>query len=128
MSKGKSYSVRFIVILLAVLIAYFGLVKLSILPISILHASVICISLFIVFVLGLLIVAPGFSQGPEKFVVRVIVLTSFQLLAAMFILLAFVVSKQTDVRSLCFHFIGLFAVVLTFQSVFLVQINNKNTI
>lgn len=126
MSKSKSFSIRFILILLGTLITYFGLVKLSVLPISMLHAFVICLSIFMVFTLGLLIIAPGLVQGPEKFVMRFLVLTTFQLIAAMSILLAFVVSKQADVRTLCFHFIGLFAIILSIQSVLLVQINNKS--
>lgn len=127
MSKAKSFSIRFILILLGTLITYFGLVKLAVLPISTLHAMVVCISAFIVFSLGLLIIAPGLAQGPEKFVMRFLVLTTFQLIAAMSILLAFVVSKQADVRTLCFHFIGLFVFLLAIQSVLLVQINNKST-
>lgn len=127
MSKTRQFVARFVVLLISTLILYIGLVKIAVLPILQLHAVVICISEILIFTFGLLIIAPGISQSPEKFVMRFMVLTTFQLIAALSILLAFVVSKQADLRTLCFHFIGIFVFLLTIQSILLVKINGKRT-
>lgn len=126
MNKSRAFSKLLMTILITTIILYLSLVVTGALTISTSHAIVICLTLFLVFAFGLFIISPGLNQGPEKFVLRFLVLTTFQLISAMSILLAFVVAKQQDLKILCFHFISLFVFLLIFQSVFLVRINNKS--
>lgn len=125
MNKLKLYSLFTLAILLIVFGTYFTLVDGRILPIKKHHATVIILTESFIYLLGILIVAPGFKQSPERFVGRFMILTTVQMLSAMSILLAFVYSKQQEVKTLIFHFVCIFVILLIIQSILLIKINNK---
>jgi len=81
---------------------------------------------FIVFALGALFIADGLKRNAETFVNRFLILTTFQMLAMMAVLLAMVYVKFPDFKTVGFHTISVFTILLIIQSFFLIRgINAK---
>ena len=125
MSKARMFTLIILGSLLVVLGTYVSLVQGHVLHLVEKHAIIISLTISIIFGGGIPLITPAFRQDPEKFVGRFLVLTTVQLLFAMSILLAFVVSKQTDAKLMCFHFISLFVIILIIQSLGLIKIANS---
>lgn len=125
MNKARLFTLIILGSLLVVLGAYVALVQGNVLQLVEKHAIIIALTISIIFGGGIPLITPSFRQDPEKFVGRFLVLTTVQLLLAMSILLAFVVSKQTDAKMMCFHFISLFVIILIIQSLGLIKVANS---
>ncbi len=125
MNKARLFTFIILGSLLVVLGAYVALVQGNVLQLVEKHALIISLTISIIFGGGIPLITPAFRQDAEKFVGRFLVLTTVQLLLAMSILLAFVVSKQTDAKLMCFHFISLFVIILIIQSLGLIKIANS---
>ena len=76
---------------------------------------------FIVFALGALFIADGLKRNAETFVNRFLILTTFQMLAMMAVLLAMVYVKFPDFQTVGFHTVSVFAILLIIQSLFLIR-------
>lgn len=125
MNKARLFTLIILGSLLVVLGAYVALVQGNVLQLVEKHAIIIALTISIIFGGGIPLITPSFRQDPEKFVGRFLVLTTVQLLLAMSILLALVVSKQTDAKMMCFHFISLFVIILIIQSLGLIKVANS---
>lgn len=126
MNKASVFTLIILGSLLVVLGAYVALVQGHVLPLVEKHAIIISLTISIIFGGGIPLITPSFRQEPEKFVGRFLVLTTVQLLLAMSILLAFIVSKQSDAKMMCFHFISLFVLILIVQSFGLIKVANSS--
>jgi hypothetical protein len=80
----------------------------------------------VIYVLGIIVIAPGLDKNPENFVGRFLILTTVQLLAAMSVLAALAYVKNPQMRELSLHFISAFVIVLGVQSFLLVKWVNKS--
>lgn len=125
MNKARLFTLIILGSLLVVLGTYVALVQGHVLQLVEKHAIIISLTISIIFGGGIPLITPSFRQDPEKFVGGFLVLTTVQLLLAMSILLAFVVSKQTDAKIMCFHFISLFVIILIIQSLGLIKVANS---
>lgn len=125
MNKASVFTLIILGSLLVVLGTYVALVQGHVLQLVEKHAIIISLTISIIFGGGIPLITPSFRQEPEKFVGRFLVLTTVQLLLAMSILLAFIVSKQSDAKMMCFHFISLFVLILIVQSFGLIKVANS---
>ncbi|MEN9999086.1 MAG: hypothetical protein RI922_2076 [Bacteroidota bacterium] len=125
MNKARVFTLIIIGSLLVILGIYVVLVQGNVLQLIEKHAMIISLAISIIFAGGIPLITPSFHQDPEKFVGRFLVLTTVQLLLAMSILLAFIVSKQSDAKIMCFHFISLFVLLLIVQSIGLIKVANS---
>src|SRR5574343_364235 len=125
MNKARLFTFIILGSLLVVLGAYVALVQGNVLQLVEEHELILPLTIRIIFGGGIPLITPAFRQDAEKFVGRFLVLTTVQLLLAMSILLAFVVSKQTDAKLMCFHFISLFVIILIIQSLGLIKVANS---
>ncbi len=81
---------------------------------------------FIVFVFGAFFIAAGLNKNGETFVNRFLILTTFQMLAMMAVLLAMVYVKFPNFKIVGFHTISVFTILLTIQSILLIRGVNSN--
>lgn len=125
MNKARLFTLIILGSLLIVLGTYVALVQGHVLQLVEKHAIIISLTISIIFGGGIPLITPSFRQDPEKFVGRFLVLTTVQLLLSMSILLAFIVSKQSDAKMMCFHFISLFVIILIIQSLGLIKVANS---
>lgn len=125
MNKARLFTLIILGSLLVVLGTYVALVQGHVLQLVEKHAIIISLTISIIFGGGIPLITPSFHQDPEKFVGRFLILTTVQLLLAMSILLAFIVSKQSDAKMMCFHFISLFVLLLIVQSIGLIKVANS---
>ncbi len=125
MNKARLFTLIILGLLLVILGTYVALVQGHVLQLVEKHAIIISLTISIIFGGGIPLITPSFRQDPEKFVGRFLVLTTVQLLLAMSILLAFIVSKQSDAKMMCFHFISLFVIILIIQSLGLIKVANS---
>lgn len=123
--KSKHFSFRFIILLLLVLSAHSVLVFLEIFKVDFTKFISLEIVLFVIYALGIIVIAPGLDKNPENFVGRFLILTTIQLLAAMSVLAALAYVQVPEMRSLSLHFISVFVIVLGIQSFLLVKWVNK---
>jgi len=82
--------------------------------------------LALLFSLGTLIIAPGLDKAPDNFVNRFLILTTLQLMMAMFAILIIAVVKIDHVKMVGYHLLGVFLVLMTMQSIHLVKTINLN--
>jgi len=125
MSKARLFTLIIIGSLLVILGIYVALVQSKVFSFSEKHALVVSLTITVIFGGGIPLITPSFQQDPEKFVGRFLILTTVQLLLAMSILLAFIVSKQSEAKMMCFHFISLFVLLLIVQSIGLIKVANS---
>ena len=123
--KSKQYlqrliSISFAVVLIHLITVYFQLFSVSFL--SIVKLDIIVLLLFIG---GGKLIAGGFAKGPDVFVNKFLILTTFQLLAIMTILMAMIYVKLPDFRGVAFHTISIFIILLGVQSILLIETLNR---
>lgn len=122
MSKSRRYVFLILGSLLVLLGIYNVLVQSGVLQFSSRLALIVSFGIAVIFLSGIPLIVGGFKGDAERFVGRFLVLTTVQLLLAMIIMLAFVVSKLPNSKLICLHFIALFVVFLTIQSLGLVKV------
>ena len=125
MNKARLFTLIIIGSILVILGIYVALVQSKVFSFTEKHALVVSLTIAVIFGGGIPLITPSFQQDPEKFVGRFLILTTVQLLLAMSILLAFIVSKQNDAKMMCFHFISLFVLLLIVQSIGLIKVANS---
>ena len=123
--KSKQYlqrliSISFLIVFAHLISVYFQLFSVSFL--SVLKLDIIVLLLFIG---GGKLIAGGFEKAPDVFVNKFLILTTFQLLAIMAILMAMIYVKLPDFRGVAFHTISLFVMLLAVQSILLIETLNR---
>lgn len=124
--KSKQFSFRFIGFLISVLSIHSCLIFFNVFAVNFAQFISLEIVLFVIYVLGIIVIAPGLDKNPENFVGRFLILTTVQLLAAMSVLAALAYVKNPQMRELSLHFISAFVIVLGVQSFLLVKWVNKS--
>lgn len=124
--KSKQFSFRFIAILSIVLGVHSVLVFFDVFHVNFKQFISLEIVLFVIYALGIIVIAPGLDKAPENFAGRFLILTTVQLLAAMSVLAALAYVKNPQMRELSLHFISAFVLVLGVQSYLLVKWVNKS--
>ena len=124
--KSKQFTLRFITLLLIVLSLHSVVVFFDIFKVDFTKFMTLEITLFVIYALGIVVIAPGLNKDPENFVGRFLILTTIQLLAAMSVLAALAYAKVPEMRALSLHFISAFVIVLGIQSYLLVKWVNKS--
>ena len=79
----------------------------------------------VLFVVGAVIMIPGFKKGPENFVGRFMILTTFQMLAVLSTIAAVWYVRKSNLRDFGFQLIVLFILLMVVQSVLLIR-GNRN--
>ena len=123
--KSKQFSIRFILLLLFVLLLHSTLVFTEIFAVNFSKFITLEIVLFVIYSLGIIVIAPGLDKNPENFVGRFLILTTVQLLAAMSVLAALAYVKVPEMRALSLHFISAFVIGLAIQSYLLIKWVNR---
>lgn len=125
MTKSKVFAFRMILSVTIVLSLFsaFHAFKIILLPLPLFKLILILIP-FIFFVGGL-IINSGFNKEPDIFVGRFFLLTTFQLLAILSILVAVAYKMNGHLKAFGFQFISIFILLMFLQSFFIVRINNK---
>ena len=124
--KSKQFSFRFIALLTSILAVHSCLVFFNVFAVNFAQFISLEIVLFVIYALGIILIAPGLDKNPENFVGRFLILTTVQLLAAMSVLAALAYVKNPQMRELSLHFISAFVIVLGVQSFLLVKWVNKS--
>ena len=119
--KGKKYLQYFLSVAIVVFGGHIILSYLEIFDVSFLAILKLDAIVFIVFALGALFIADGLKRSAETFVNRFLILTTFQMLAMMAVLLAMVYVKFPNFQTVGFHTISVFTILLAIQSIFLIR-------
>jgi hypothetical protein len=83
-------------------------------------------SIFILFAIGVLIIAGSLDRDAEQLAIKFLLLTTVQMLLV-FGLVGFVVlTRMLDFRLVGFHLLGLFCTLLGIQSYLLITVKNKS--
>lgn len=125
MNKARIFTKSFLYFFFITLGLYLLAVNLHWLKIDFNKALLIIGILSAIFLVGLVIIAPGLNKSPENFILRFLILTTVQMLSVLSIILAWVYSKYPDAKTLGFHLIFTFCWLLAVQSVLLIRINGK---
>lgn len=123
--KSKQFSIRFFILLTLILVIHSSLVLLEVFSVNFSKFISLEVVLFVIYALGIVVIAPGLDKNPDNFVGRFLILTTIQLLAAMSVLAALAYVKVPEMRALSLHFISVFVVILGIQSFLLVKWVNK---
>lgn len=124
--KSKKYLQYFLSAAIVIFGSHLILSYLEVFKVNFLAILKLDLIVFIVFALGAFFIADGLRKNAESFVNRFLILTTFQMLAMMSVLLALVYVKFPDFKVIVFHTISVFVILLTIQSVFLIRgINSK---
>lgn len=124
--KRKAYLSRFLPFAALVILLHLTLIFFKIIPADFSAIAKMDAVVAILFIGGSLLIAPGLDKAPDSFVNRFLILTTFQMLAMMTILLAMVYVKLPNFRQIGFHTISIFVLLLMVQSVFLVRFVNQS--
>lgn len=120
-----SFSRRFTPILFAVLAVHLALVLTHVLPGQLTGALITDGVIAAVFLIGLLIIIPGF-KAPDNFALRFIGLTTLQMLSMLALIVVLVFGKVQDARYWGFSAISIFILLLAVQSAMLIrEVNRK---
>ncbi len=117
--KSKKYTFNFIIIIAIIIVSHIALLFTGVFQVplkSILYADSFLLTLY---VLGTLIIAPGLDKAPDNFVNRFLILTTVQLMSAMFAILTLVVAKVSHVKVVGYNLFAVFICLMIAQSVFL---------
>jgi len=124
--KSKKYLQYFLSIAIIVFGSHIILSYLEVFKVNFLAILKLDLIVLIVFALGAFFIADGLKKNAESFVNRFLILTTFQMLAMMSVLLAMVYVKFPDFAVVGFHTISVFVILLTIQSILLVRgVNSK---
>lgn len=124
--KSKAYLFRFLLIAGFLVIAHLLLIYVDVIPADFAPIFKLDIVVFSLFALGTIVIAPGLDKAPDSFVNRFLILTTFQMLAMMSILLALVYVKTPNFQQVGFHTISIFVLLLIVQSILLVRFVNQS--
>jgi len=116
---------RFSLILAITILVHFTLVITHVIPGQIKEALITDGTIALIFILGILIIIPGFKT-PDNFAIRFIGLTTLQMLSMLALVVLLVFGKMADARYWGFTAISVFVFLLAIQSVLLIrEINQK---
>lgn len=116
---------RFTLVLAIVFLAHFILVLTHLIPGNFREALLVDGVLAVIFVLGILIILPGFKGAPDNFALRFLGLTTVQMLSMLSLILVLIFGKMPDARYWAFSAISIFIFLLAFQSVLFIREVNK---
>lgn len=104
---------------------YLGFIQLNIFPIEFKQGLFVLASIFVLFFGGSFIIAPGLNKDPENFVMRFLILTTVQMLAALTIIMILVFKEVEGAKVIGFHLISVFLLYLFLQSFLLIRLNAR---
>lgn len=104
---------------------HFAAVYLNFFEVDLLSVIKLDIIILLLFIGGGKLIAGGLEKEPDVFVNKFLILTTFQMLAIMTILAALVYVKIPDFRSVAFHTISIFVLLLSVQSILLIESLNR---
>jgi len=122
---SKQYLKRLISISLTIVACHLITVYFNLFSVDFFSILKLDIIVLLMFISGGKLIAGGFEKEPDVFVNKFLILTTFQLLAIMAILLAMVYVKLSDFRAVAFHTISIFIILLTTQSILLIESLNR---
>lgn len=125
MTKSKVFAIRMLISMIIVLSLYSALHGLKIISLSLPLFKIVLLLIPVVFLIGGVIIISGFNKEPDVFVGRFLLLTTFQLLAVLSIIVAVAYKLNGHLRAFGFQFISIFILLMLIQSFFIVKINNK---
>lgn len=117
---------RFTLILSIVILGHFTLVLTHIIPGQLREALIVDAVLAVIFILGILIILPGFKGEPDNFALRFLGLTTLQMLSMLTLIIILIFGKLPDMRYWAFSAISIFVALLSVQSaLFIKEVNKK---
>ena len=122
---SKQYLKRLISISLTIVAFHLITVYFNLFSVDFFSILKLDIIVLLLFISGGKLIAGGFEKEPDVFVNKFLILTTFQLLAIMAILLAMVYVKLSGFRAVAFHTISIFIILLTTQSILLIESLNR---
>jgi hypothetical protein len=112
-------------LMLSLILFHLLLVNFSILPGNIASMIYVDLSIFFIFIVGILVTFPGIKKGGENFSIRFLLITTIQMLSMLSIILVLAFKKIEGVKVLGFSAIILFISLLAIQSFVLIRAMNK---
>jgi hypothetical protein len=119
--KSKQYNKQILIGTLLVFTLHFSLFSIGMFNLTLKSILSIDGFLFILYFLGTLIISPGLDKAPDNFVNRFLILTTVQLMASMFSVMLFVVTKIHNVKAVSYHLLAVFLCLMIIQSFLLVK-------
>ncbi len=117
---------RFTLTLALVIFVHFALVISHVIPGQLKEALITDGTILGIFLIGLLIILPGFKGSPDNFAIRFIGLTTLQMLSMLGLVVLLIFGKLQDARYWGFTAISIFILLLAVQSVlFIKEVNRK---
>lgn len=117
---------RFTLILALVIVVHFALVASHLIPGQLKEALITDGTILVIFLLGILIILPGFKGSADNFALRFIGLTTLQMLSMLALIVVLIFGKVQDARYWGFTAISIFIGLLAVQSyLFVREINRK---
>lgn len=125
MTKSKAFALRMLIALIVVLSIYSGLHGMKLISLPLPLFKIVLLLIPVVFIIGGIVVSSGFGKEGDVFVNRFLILTTFQLLAVLSILVAVAYKMNGHLKAFGFQFIAVFIFLMALQSFFIIKINNK---
>ena len=119
--KSKQYNKQILIGTLLVFALHFSLFSIGMFNLTLKSILSIDGFLFILYFLGTLIISPGLDKAPDNFVNRFLILTTVQLMASMFSVMLFVVTKIHNVKAVSYPLLAVFLCLMIIQSFLLVK-------
>lgn len=121
--KIKSYSTRFVPLVVLLLVVHILLVYLNVFPFNFRLTLISDFALLFIFLLGVPIVSVGLKKKEEGgFVGSFLILTTVQMLSTLSVLGAFVYTQVPQFREISLQLISVFIILLIVQSIFLIKL------
>ncbi len=121
--KIKSYTTRFVPLVVLLLVVHILLVYLNVFPFNFRLTLISDFALLFIFSLGVPIVSVGLKKKEEGgFVGSFLILTTVQMLSALSVLGAFVYTQVPQFREISLQLISVFIILLIVQSIFLIKL------
>lgn len=122
----SNFVLKFFISLFVVVLVHIALIYFDIFRVNFKMALKLDLILFIIFSMGMQIIVPGIKKDPKNFVNRFLVLTTVQLLAVLSVLVAVTYAKIPDYKTIVFHIISVFIILMLIQSFLLIKESNRN--
>ena len=84
------------------------------------------IVVFVLFLIGIFLIAPALQKEPKNFVGKFLILTTVQMLSIMSVFAAIVFVKFQSLQFIILHTLSFFVALMIIQSIILVRLVNKN--
>ena len=121
--KIKSYTTRFVPLVVLLLVVHILLVYLNVFPFNFRLTLISDFALLFIFSLGVPIVSVGLKKKEEGgFVGSFLILTTVQMLSTLSVLGAFVYTQVPQFREISLQLISVFIILLIVQSIFLIKL------